>query len=256
MKKHSVCKVTSIVAGLALWCGPDAQAILATYQEGVAGYTHDASIAFNTDPNTAGDAGWNLNVGAIGSGVIRRSYLGFDLTGIPMGAFITNVTLALTIVDSGGPFNTGTRAIELHEITAAGPINESLTWNGYDGVNNWVTPGGDFAAAVLSSRSDNISSGVQTWLSTPAFVAAAQSALSGDGRLEMILLSPTAEAETFSYRGWAQNEDGTVANRPLLSVEYTLVPEPTSAALLGLGALLLLRRKAAAVSRSTGATDC
>ena len=43
--------------------------------------------------------------------------------------------------------------------------------------------------------------------------------------------------------GWRSSEYGIIANRPVLSVTYAAVPEPSSTALLGLGGLALMLRR-------------
>lgn len=242
MRMHLVGKITAVIAMLTLGCNHGAEALLATYQEGVGGYTMDAAQARQGDPTNPHDTGWNLTVGGLSGGTpAARSYLGFNLTGIPITATITNITLTMTVSDGG---NLGSRAVELHLLTETSPpINETqLTWNQYKSGQNWATPGGDFSPTVLSSVAVTQTSGAQTWSSTVDFVAAAQAALNTSGRLEMIVISPTAEAAGFAYKTY-YDETATIGDRPILTVGYTLIPEPTSAALLALGGLIIARRR-------------
>src|SRR5688572_11446035 len=158
-----------------------ADAAVISYQEGVGGYTHDATQARENEPANVFGALSTLDIGKITAGADAnvtndsyRIYLGYDLTGIPAGSVITSVSLALTLKDRGSEHSDTTN---LHRITAAGPIAESgLNWNRYDNTNNWATPGGDYDPTVLTSTlaTDGPVGTVHTWGSTPAFVAAAQ----------------------------------------------------------------------------------
>jgi hypothetical protein len=87
---------------------------------------------------------------------------------------------------------------------------------------------------------------VQTFASTTDFVTAAQDALDNNGgRFEFLLLAPVAETfDGVRYRAFRPNDnDVLLAERPLLTVTYEIIPEPASAGLLAIGGLLMLRRK-------------
>ena len=237
-------------AAVTLLAAAHVRADVITYQEGVGGYTHDATQARENEDSVVFGASATLDIGKITDGDASttddsyRIYLGYDLTGIPAGSVITDVTLALTLKDRGSEHSD---TINLHRVTAAGPIAESgLNWNRYDSTNNWAVAGGDYDPMVLASTVATTGpvGTVHTWGSTPALVAAAQDALDVDGgRLEMILISAQEDAVTaVRYHGYYSDNDNTnLSFRPLLTVTYA-IPEPGGiAAAAGIVGALMAR---------------
>ena len=95
----------------------------------------------------------------------------------------------------------------------------------------WTTPGGDIAATPLSSSPAFSSGSTHVFSSTTDFVAAAQSALDGDGTLQLLLSSATESADPSANEILARfrsNDAGTPSERPLLIIDAT-VPEPSNA---------------------------
>ena len=67
--------------------------------------------------------------------------------------------------------------------------------------------------------------------SSTGFISAAQGALDSSSPLELILLSPTAEAASSQHQyRFASDDYATQSYRPKLSVAYstTVIPEPSS----------------------------
>ncbi len=104
-----------------------------------------------------------------------RSLVQFNLTGIPAGATITAATLRLYLSK-----NTGSQAdvVEAHRLTRSwvegnSGKNKGATWNRYDGLHAWLTPGGDYDATLAGSfvasgigwKSMAITGLVQDWFS-------------------------------------------------------------------------------------------
>ena len=198
--------------------------------------------------SSAPDEGGSLMVGKVKDADFGRALLFFDLSLIPAGSTINTVELTMTkrTVDSGASED---HTITVHELVGAwveDPTNtNSPTWlnRDHDVPTPWATPGGDFNAAVLSSYTGNpVADPIGSKYDFPTgagFVSTAQSALDGSGTMYLLLQSADSEAD--DDRGLFQfySDDETVAgDRPLLTIQY--IPEPTSMALLGLGALGLL----------------
>jgi hypothetical protein len=170
-----------------------------------------------------------LDVGVV-SAHTTRSLISFNLLdGLQSTDQIGSISLQFTTNRVSSTFGTGTVGL----YTAAAFTEATATWSnnaGYD------------SSQVLSSVTIKPTVGdVVTVESTSAFVGAAQDALENhNGLLNLILVSPEAETAS-TYVGFNQSENATSSNRPLLSV--SVVPEPASLGLLGLGGLLLLRRR-------------
>lgn len=239
-----------------------AAAATITFQQGVApaGTYQHVSQDFRGSGTTNNTA--QTLVGYQTAGVLQiRTVMGFDLAAIPAGSTITGVSLRL--VSDGNPSGTiaGVGAVNLHEVVPNGaPANNmvegQITATQWRTGSPWTTTLGDFAPAPMSTAAvDNANANTlfdagetATFASTPAFVAAAQGALNGGQPLEFILVAPQAEATTAASNFFRFRSDDfatTAADRPLLTVEYTPVPEPSAAAvgLLAGGAALAARRR-------------
>jgi len=87
-------------------------------------------------------------------GKAQRSIIRFDLSSLPAGSTVTSAKLYLYFyAATGSPnFNIGA-----HRVNHGAPNYETgwteagVTWNKYDGTNNWGTAGGDFNAAATDT---------------------------------------------------------------------------------------------------------
>ncbi|MBT8444210.1 MAG: DNRLRE domain-containing protein, partial [Gammaproteobacteria bacterium] len=88
----------------------------------------------------------------------RNALIQFDLSGLPQGAIVTDARLALYL-ENASSFIDG--VFKLHRLTrdwvegdmddAEPPPGGGVTYDKYDGTNEWTTEGGDYDAAVISS---------------------------------------------------------------------------------------------------------
>lgn len=168
-----------------------------------------------------------------GSNSIRRAVLQFDVAGnVPVGATITGATLTLNMNRS----ISGAQNISIHPLTTAwgeGTSNapgqegggttsttNDATWiHAFFSTTNWTTPGGDFAATAsaitsvagngsYSWSSATVTSDVQGWFSNPT---------TNNGWIMIGNESSSTTAKRF-----ASKEFGTAANRPQLTITYTV----------------------------------
>lgn len=128
----------------------------------------------------------------------------------------------------------------------------------FGSVSPWGQSGGqadvDYnAAASASLVQGNALNDVSVWTSTPALVADVQSWLGAPSANHGWMLINTNETSSQTFRGFFSrnynpNNDPSFPNLqdyfPRLTISYTVIPEPTTAALLALGAsaMLILRR--------------
>src|SRR6185437_3564248 len=145
-------------------------------------------------------------VGTDGNGSFYRTMISFTDLSIPAGSTIDSATLTIQALGAFG--STNATVVDVTRAFTPG----AATWNTYDGVHGWSTPGGDYAASpntVLPvSGAGAVSFGVgelvQPWASQANAVR----------QLEIVGFSGTGNAFT-------------MAHGPTLSVTYT-PPAPPS----------------------------
>lgn len=211
------------------------------------------------ESNNAYGAGTWLIAGSNGSVNNRRGLLQFDVAGaIPAGSVITGVHLTLTVEALSGQELPGTlRAFALHRVNSAwgegtagtpadggggaAPTVGSATWNHtfYD-TASWSTAGGDFnPTASASAMVGTVVGADATWGSTSAMVADVQAWLDTPaGNFGWILIGEETGARTL--RRFHTSEAAGAEVRPELLIEYSPVPEPTSAALVVSGLVAIV----------------
>ncbi len=206
------------------------------FREGVspnAAYQSGAVEVRQDQPDQNRDGGTGISVGVQGfANSTERGMFSFDLSSLAAGATLGNVSFSLTInfADSGS--TTSPVPLELHLLTSS--FDETtVTWNNQ--------PVNTSLLSSLSAIPTSVTNGQTfTWNSTPAFVAAAQSAASAGGTLYFaIRLADANEATPLTRNLFFFDSNDVVAGtaRPLLTV--ALVPEPSTWALIALGGILL-----------------
>jgi hypothetical protein len=190
--------------------------------------------------------------GSDGGLATLRSVLAFDIAAaLPGNARIDAVTLTLT--PTTPRFRAG-GTLSLHRLQRAFGEGSSIasmggagggvaspgdaTWTAAVlGTDLWSTPGGDFDAAALATASAPFDPVV---LTSALLVADVQQALDAPSQHFGWLLKLTDEALAAIRYGSFQS---TTGSGPKLTIDYTVVPEPASASLLGLGLLALVARR-------------
>jgi hypothetical protein len=177
----------------------------------------------------------------------RRALLRFDVaSSIPAGAHIDSATLQLHVSQNlnNGPWNFGVYLLQASWGEGASDsglpggqgvlaTTNDATWTarfvGASPAQNWITPGGDFnhnspSAATLVGfgkgvnnfyqwSSAQLTADVQNWLNTPS---------SQFGWI----VKDTSESTGGSAQRFDSRESSTTANRPLLTINYTLPNVP------------------------------
>ncbi|MEW6250669.1 MAG: DNRLRE domain-containing protein [Planctomycetota bacterium] len=202
------------------------------------------------DPNgtLSNGAGQHFFAGRTLDGELRRGLLYFDVAGaLPAGAQITGASLTLYMSKTVS----GAQTVALHRLAAswgeAGSVAPGEEGSGgeaqpgdatwlqrfYASQHNWTTPGGDFAQSPSATASvagigyytwtgAGLLADVQSWLATPA------------GNFGWAVRGN--ETAIRSTKRFGTRENTEPLYRPALRIEY--IPEPATALLLPLGALL------------------
>lgn len=223
--------VAGLAAGMMFGMGASAQTSVILLQP-----IADSTIFFNSESPTAnlsssiGDAIWAGRTQARGS-TTQRALIRFDLSEIPCGATIQNVSLTLTLIAAGS--GVANPSIGLHRLNKTWGEGPSGSFGGsgapagpgdpdwYFNVNptqSWSTPGGDFVAVASASRLVSGVAGPYVWNSTPALVADVTSWLSNPASNHGWLLLGN-EVTAGSTRKFASREN-VPSSRPVLTIEY------------------------------------
>ena len=172
-------------------------------------------------------------VGSNGGGTIRRALLKFDVGTIPSAATITSVKLTMNMSKS----NAGSQNISLQKVTAdwgegtsnannnegsgASSSTNDATWiHRFFPSTNWTRAGGDFSSAISASIQVN-EVGSYSWGTTSQMVADVQGWLANpSSNFGWILVGN--ESTTTTAKRFDSRENGVTANRPKLTVTYTV----------------------------------
>ena len=186
-------------------------------------------------------------------GGTSRGLLRFDVTPLPADVIITSASLRLTVVDV--PDLSVDSIFDLHRLTASWgegngkdrggypALAGESTWDNRFGTSGspWATPGGDFLSTTSASTLIDSLGGNYTFDSTPGLVADVQAWLNDPASNYGWLLESESGSIGRTIRRFASR---TATFSPLLSIEYTVIPEPgiPSFLILSLAALTWRRR--------------
>ena len=215
---------------LCLASGSDAQTTM-TFNP-----SKDNTLFFSANGDVSNGAGPHFFVGTTRTGNIRRGILAFDVSAIPEGALVTEVTLTMNVSNA----QAAAQDVGLYPVTANwGEAGSMATGNGLGqpapaqtgdatwlhGVFNsvfWALPGGDFSAPMSASQSVT-GGGSYTWGSTDEMVAVVQLWVDNpDTSFGWIVMGN--ENTNSTAKRFDSKEHPTESSRPLLTVSYT----PTS----------------------------
>jgi hypothetical protein len=206
--------------------------------------TQDTAI-YSAFPTFNFGGGTTITAGGRPMGGESRGLLLFDIRGsLPAGALIQSASLQMTVVGtpSSGAVNS---VFDLNTLSAswaegtgsdrggspAGP--NAATWNNRFGTSGspWTTPGGDFSSSI-SAFVSILGDGVYTFRS-PALATDVQGWLNNPATDFGWMLRSESELTSRTIRRFGSHED--IGNSPVLSIQYVMVPEPSTWSLVGLG---------------------
>ena len=205
----------------------------------------DTSI-YSAFPTFNFGGGTTLTAGGRPRGGESRALMLFDIdANLPAGAIIQSVSLRLNVVETP-PSGAVDSMFDLNVLTSSwgegtgadrgGTLagGNAATWNNRFGTSGspWATPGGDFLSTLAASVSVQ-GNGSYIFLSNPNLVATVQSWADDPAGNFGWLLRSESELTESTIRRFGSRLDG--ASAPLLTIQYTTVPEPGACSLLMLG---------------------
>jgi hypothetical protein len=198
--------------------------------------------------------GQGMFTGRTDGGAIRRALLAFDLSSIPAGAVVTDVTLRLVCTKTTAPAEVNT----LHRVLAdwgeanssggfsggaggvAAPGDVTWIWRFFgDASSVWGNPGGDYSPSVSGSATvgnpgsytftgAGLLGDVQGWLGSPS------------GNFGWLVKGN--ESVFHTAKRFGTREYPSASGRPLLTVTYN-IPAPGPAGALALAGLCVAHRR-------------
>jgi len=251
----SLRKVAAVVAALflpAVFAAESVATTVVTFQQGDGGAFSETDATYieanvpntthsahdsngHSSTNFGGDATLfnETDVAHAANPGVTRSLVRFsDIFGaavgqIPAGATINSATLTLS--QKGGSFDGSADTIGVYQVLSSW-VENTVTW---DSFNSGGVAGTDYVAAVLDSfgptpqgtdelLSIDITLAVQNWLANPS---------SNQG---VLTINPGVD------RSILQSDDtALLGDRPLLTVDFTPIPEPATGSIAVLGMMLL-----------------
>jgi len=202
----------------------------------------------------AGKTGSNANFG------LRRGLIAFDLSAIPDGSIITNVSLSLFLSKSSP--NPAAENISLHAALSdwgegasnagdpggAGILAQAgdATWVfNFFNTSQWNTVGGDFRVAASATTAVTLPARTYLW-SSATMISDVQAWVNDpNSNFGWVIRGNEAVDETAQRF----NSSESTSNVPQLTITYTIIPEPSSLALVAAGALAAVRRRRRSASQ-------
>jgi hypothetical protein len=216
----------------------------------------DATVYEESATTTANGAGAFLLAGRTNqpANSRRRSLLQFDFSTLPAGATLTAVSLRLnlsSVTTADTPLGLHRATSRWSEGTSDPAGNESagiaatagdVTWQfASHPTTAWTTPGGDSLPSASATLTVGSTAGFYTW-SDPALVTDVLAwAADPATNFGWILRDPESTPQT--AKRFASSEHADPSLRPLLTIEFTPIPEPSAASLLVATLGLVWRRK-------------
>jgi hypothetical protein len=202
--------------------------------------TQDATLYEDSTGSVANGAGEYLLIGRTNqaSNSRRRGLLQFDITSLPAGALVTSATLQMHLE----LVNTANVNVSLYPATTAwtsGPAdplgNESTgvaavlgdtTWLHASMPSVWATPGGDFRNTPSATMLVTTTVGYFQWTGSGLVADVLQWQANPAANFGWLLAADETTGQT--AKRFESANSSTVAFRPMLTLEYTAVPEPGS----------------------------
>lgn len=227
-------------------------AVLLRGEQAVIEADRDNTI-FSESTNSAGAASTFI-AGRTNGGALRRSFLHFDVAGtVPADAAVTSASLVLHL-DGVSQSETDPRDMSLHRVTtewgegfsgAGGPgggqgapstVGDATWLHSTFDTGLWSSAGGDFSSVPSAVASVGTTIDFYQWASTADLVADVQGWLDDPTtNFGWALLGD--ETRNGSARRFNSRE-GAEDFRPVLTLDFTVVPEPSSISLAILAWLL------------------
>jgi hypothetical protein len=157
---------------------------------------------------------------------LTRPILNFDITSIA-GQTLVTAKLRLYVGDLYNPVGA-----KVYRCTRPATWTElGVTWNKYDGTNNWTTAGGDYDAATPTPVAFTTGVSQFAWFEITGLLAFATDAIANRSNVVSLILRLDDEApDSNDGIGYSQSRED--ANAPQLVIEYGTLPSAETQTIL------------------------
>src|SRR3990167_8194110 len=174
----------------------------------------DTKLRDGTSADTNFGSDITVQVGQWGGEKLR---IIFDWTLSSGSGDISEVNL--NVYDNGG--SGGTVTTDIHELTQVF-TEAGVTWNKYDGTNNWATAGGDYSATIVDTvDAPNGTSAYITWYLTGVSATNPISGLTWGSTVDLLIKQSTDT--NGRYTSFAMKETDGTNQDPYLQITYSPV---------------------------------
>jgi hypothetical protein len=152
---------------------------------------------------------------------LRRALIKFDLTSIPSTSIIDSAVLSLYI-SSNGPDNSGNSNFSVYNIKRVW-TETGVTWNKYDGTNDWQTAGGtganDYDSTALATTTIDATPAAKTEFQFTLSISAITNLVNGTTTNNGWLIR-SSEASFDRHTFYSSDEGTETSSRPKLVITY------------------------------------
>ena len=197
----------------------------------------DVGIRQNTD--TQDDTAFVPISDANNGNGVRRALIQFDISGLPAGQLIDSAILSITQAGPTPAFD-GEVTLEVYRLTKDW-VETEVRWTEAATGDAWTTPGGDVDPILITSVSTTYTFDTQVDFDITGLV---QDWYDGTSDNFGVLIRDNGFTTNDKFAFASRTHGGaTTAAEPVLTIDYSPIPEPGSLALLALGGMFVVRRR-------------
>jgi hypothetical protein len=184
-----------------------------SFQQGTNAFSGCYDSRIREDYATVNYGGETVSYAGAQAGVKKRFIIDFYPTGVPAGAVVEKATISMQAADIYGSAPT----LVMYEIKKLW-FEMQVTWNQYSTGNSWTAPGGDFTATAASNAVSV--SQADTWYTWTVNKELIQEKIDTGVTQGFIVVATDETGDREA--NIKTSEYGTVAERPVLTIYYTL----------------------------------
>ena len=167
------------------------------------------------DDNHGSDTYFRVHRRNTGPDSRSRSLIHFTLSSGSGTISAIKLYLNAETIYAGGVSDAG-----LYQLTQTGWTEAGVTWNKYDGTNNWASAGGDFSATLIHQTSVT-TTGAKNWDLIEPNANGTGLTLTWGSEVQLLIKAVSETSTNNDAVDFSSKENGTPGNRPYIEITYT-----------------------------------